>query len=225
MSGQITTSAVVDLAITIVMAFVPLLMFRVKEYLKNKKRSRDVTFNTNYFESIDRFYEEQDGMQSYMYTDEIDQTWQGYTQVVVAFSTLIMFGPIVPFLYSMIFINGIVSLHAKKYEIIYLSKRGLPIRTSSIGSWITMLKVVSVIGVFTNVAVVVYARELFPNRKSLAYFTIVFIILIIKYAVSLAFSAKEDLVGKRSTFKTSELIHERGLANFNTKTESIYTDI
>lgn len=100
-------------------------------------------------------------MQSYMYNDEIDQTWQGYTKVVVSFSMLIMFGPIVPFLYTMIFINGIVSLHAKKYEIIYLSRRGLPIHVSSIGSWVGMLKVVSVIGVFTNVAVVVYVRGMF----------------------------------------------------------------
>ena len=54
-------------------------------------------------------------MQTYMYSDEIDQTWKGYTAVVISFSFLIMFGPIVPFLYFMIFLTGIVSLHAKKY--------------------------------------------------------------------------------------------------------------
>ena len=190
MSSQITTSALVEFAVTIVMAFVPLIMFRVNMYLTNKGKNQDLTFNTNYFESVDKFYEEQSRMQSYMFTDEIDKTWQGYTKVVISFSMLIMFGPIVPFLYFMIFVNGIVSLHAKKYEIIYLSKRGLPIRVSSIGSWITMLEVVSVLGVFTNLAVVTYVRDAFKDRKSLIFFTLVFIILILKYAVNLLFTPK-----------------------------------
>ena len=55
-TNQITTSAIVDLAVTIVMAFVPILMFRIKLFMSNKGRNENVTFNLNYFESIDRFY-------------------------------------------------------------------------------------------------------------------------------------------------------------------------
>ena len=79
----------------------------------------------------------------------------------------------------------------------------MPIRVDSIGSWITMLNVISVIGVFVNVAVIVYLRELFTESQSVVYFSLVFVILIIKYAANVAFQTKEDIVGKRSKFKTS----------------------
>ena len=160
-----------------------------------------------------------------MYSDEIDRTWNGYTAVVISFSFLILFGPIVPFLYFMTFLTGIVSIHAKKYEIIYFSKRGLPIKVNSIGSWIKILNVVSVIGIFTNVAVVIYIRELFPERKSLVFFSLVFIILILKYAAHIALQPKEDIVAKRARFKTAELIMEKGLSDFKVSQEGINTDI
>lgn len=117
-----------------------------------------VSFNLNYFESIDRFYEEQDQMSTYMYTDDVDNTWMEYTKIVISFSTLILFGPIVPFLYTMMFIAGLISLHSKKYEIIYFSKRTLPVKAGSIGSWLLTIKIVSIIGVFTNLALIVYVR-------------------------------------------------------------------
>lgn len=76
------------------------------------------------------------------------------------FTTLVLFGPIVPFLYPMIFLISLVSLHSKKYEIIYFSKRIIPSKVNTIGSsWLHILNVISVLGVFTNIALIIYVRD------------------------------------------------------------------
>jgi hypothetical protein len=54
----------------IIMAFVPLIQFYVTQGLaQNKGQNQEVSYNLNYFEAIDNFYEEQDGMVTYMYND------------------------------------------------------------------------------------------------------------------------------------------------------------
>ena len=54
-------------------------------------------------------------MQTYMHNDEIDRTWEGYTEIVISFSSLCLFAPIVPLLYVMLYLSGIVFLNVKKY--------------------------------------------------------------------------------------------------------------
>lgn len=183
------------------MALVPLVMFYWTEFQSKKKYNENTSFNLNYFESIDSFYEEQDRMQTYMYTDEIDRSWEGYTAIVISFTTLALFAPIVPFLYTMMFVTGVVDLNAKKYEIIYFSKRTLPIKVNSIGIWLTVIRVISVVGVFVNVALVIYVRNIVTEDKAITFFSCVFLILVIKYMYSFA-SSNEDDVGKRCKSKT-----------------------
>lgn len=82
------------------------------------------------------------------------------------------------------FFNGVVSLNAKKYEIIYFSKRILPLKTKSIGVWRDLIRIVSVLGVFVNVALIVYVRNLVTDNKAVVLFSSVFVILVIKYLMS-----------------------------------------
>lgn len=82
------------------------------------------------------------------------------------------------------FFNGVVSLNAKKYEIIYFSKRILPLKTKSIGVWRDLIRIVSVLGVFVNVALIVYVRNLVTDNKAVVLFSCVFVILVIKYLMS-----------------------------------------
>lgn len=84
----------------------------------------------------------------------------------------------------MMFFNGVVSLNAKKYEIIYFSKRILPLKTKSIGVWRDLIRIVSVLGVFVNVALIIYVRNLVTDNKAVVLFSSVFVILVIKYLMS-----------------------------------------
>lgn len=68
-SGQLVTQALVDLVLLIVMAFVPLIQFYVSQGVAEKGQNQEVSYNLNYFEAIDNFYEEQDRMVTYMFND------------------------------------------------------------------------------------------------------------------------------------------------------------
>lgn len=59
--------------------------------------------------------------------------------VINVFAALALFGPTLPLLFVMMFINGIVRLHASKYEIIFLAKRSIPIKANSIGMCLIVL--------------------------------------------------------------------------------------
>lgn len=84
----------------------------------------------------------------------------------------------------MMFLVGVVSLNAKKREIIYYSKRTLPIKVKTIGFWLKILKAVSVIGVFFNIALIIFVRNAISDAKSIVYFSCVFVILVLKYIFS-----------------------------------------
>lgn len=144
-------------------------------------------------------------MENYMHSDEIDRTWEGYNQIIIAFTTLVLFAPIVPFLFLMMFLVGVVSLNAKKREIIYYSKRTLPIKVKTIGFWLTILKFISVLGVFVNIALIIYVRNAISDAKSIVFFSCVFIVLVIKYIFSFG-SGDEDSVGKRCKARIAQLI-------------------
>jgi hypothetical protein len=57
----------VDFAVTLVGGMTPYLLFKLKEWLRNRSITKTSKFHHNYFESIDKFFEEQDQLDSYMY--------------------------------------------------------------------------------------------------------------------------------------------------------------
>ncbi len=59
--------------------------------------------------------------------------------VINVFTGLALFGPSLPFVYVMMFVSGVVRLHASKYEIIFLAKRSIPVKTNSINWWLVVI--------------------------------------------------------------------------------------
>ena len=86
-----------------------------------------------------------------MFNQIIDNSWIGYMNVINIFTALAMFGPALPFVYVLIFVSTLVRLHASKYEIIFLAKRSIPVKTNSINYWLTVIEVVSVVSIITNI--------------------------------------------------------------------------
>jgi hypothetical protein len=90
-------------------------------------------------------------MHSNMFNQIIDNSWMGYMNVINVFTALAMFGPALPIVYALTFACTLVRLHASKYEIIYLAKRSIPVKTNSINSWLTVIEIVSVVSIITNI--------------------------------------------------------------------------
>jgi hypothetical protein len=86
-----------------------------------------------------------------MFNEELDSSWTGYMSIINVFAATALFAPALPFAYAMMFIAGIVRLHAAKYEVIYLKKRILPLKANSINWWLMILEAISFISIITNI--------------------------------------------------------------------------
>lgn len=71
--------------------------------------------------------------------------------IVNVFAATALFAPAYPLAYAMMFLTGIVRLHASKYDTIYYKKRILPTKTNSINWWLTILEIISFLSIITNV--------------------------------------------------------------------------
>lgn len=71
--------------------------------------------------------------------------------IVKVFTALALFGPALPFFYVMMFVTGVIRMHASKYEIIFLKKRTLPLKAKSINLWLSVIDIVCYLSVVTNV--------------------------------------------------------------------------
>ena len=150
-SAQLQSIILADFITTIIGAFTPLLIFKIGEWMESRSTTKTSKFSFSFFEAIDNFYEEQDKMDSYMYTEELDCSWLGYMNIVNVFAVTALFAPAYPLAYTMMFLTGIVRLHASKYDTIYYKKRILPTKTNSINWWLNILEVISFISIITNV--------------------------------------------------------------------------
>lgn len=90
-----------------------------------------------------------------MFNEELDNSWMGYMKIISVFTATALFAPALPFSYVMMYVTGVVRLHASKYEIIYLKKRILPIKSNSIGWWLTIIEVISFLSIITNIGKIV----------------------------------------------------------------------
>jgi len=90
-------------------------------------------------------------MESYMYNEELDNSWLGFMNIINVLTVAALFAPALPLAYAMLFITGIIRLHAAKYEAIYFKKRILPIKTKSINSWLSIIQVLSFLSIITNI--------------------------------------------------------------------------
>jgi hypothetical protein len=85
-----------------------------------------------------------------MYNQEVDNTAMNYTDFVVRFTALMLFGPSLPFAYCLMYFNGVVALHTNKFEILMLSQRTMPVKTKSIGIWSNIIEIIGFLGVIVN---------------------------------------------------------------------------
>ena len=137
-------------------------------------------------------------MDSYMYNEEIDGTWLEYTKIIIIFSVLSLFGGIFPFAFVMLYLTGAIGLHSGKFEIIYLKKRSLPIRTNSINVWLIILDVVSVLGIFINFSLVIFVRDMFEQSKATVFFFLIICFLLLKLILSVSIDENGQKMFRRN---------------------------
>ena len=129
--------------------------------------------------------------------------------IVNVFAATALFAPALPFSYTMMFLTGIVRLHASKYDVIYLKKRILPTKTNSINWWLSILEILSFISIVTNVGYLIYTRNTYPNDQAKMFFHIIIIMFAVKYFMLAQYSSGTDTMAKRNENKTMDILKNR----------------
>jgi hypothetical protein len=143
-----------------------------------------------------------------MFNQSIDNSWIGYMNIINVFTALALFGPALPFVYVMMFVISLVRLHSSKYEIIFLAKRSIPVKTNSINWWLTIIEIISVVSIITNIgnfddnlAYMIYTRKVFANNETQIFFFFIISFLILKFYLLMQYDDKLDTMGARNKRK------------------------
>ena len=127
-------------------------------------------------------------MESFMYNEEIDMTSISYTSLVIKITSLTLFAPALPFAYCILYLDGILAVHAQKFKILMLSQRTIPIKAKSIGLWKKILTIVSFLGVIVNLCYVIYTRKLQASAPSQIFFGFTITLFILKLYLTIFYT-------------------------------------
>ncbi|KNC46453.1 transmembrane protein 16H [Thecamonas trahens ATCC 50062] len=80
--------------------------------------------------------------------------YDDYLEMVIQFGYITLFAAVLPLAPLLAFANNVVEIRADAYKLVGTSRRPVPVTVSDIGVWWTLLQVLSVGSVLTNVALV-----------------------------------------------------------------------
>ncbi|CAM9680880.1 unnamed protein product [Chrysoparadoxa australica] len=101
-------------------------------------------------------------------------TFDDYAEMVIQYGYATLFVPAFPLSSLMAFVNNYIEIRVDAYKLLNITKRPEPRSVEDIGSWATILEVMSAAAVVCNAALIAFTSELFAD-KSTAYRVWVFL--------------------------------------------------
>lgn len=87
------------------------------------------------------------------------------------------------------------------------------------------MDIISVVGILSNLAYLVYVRDVFTERKSTIFFFLFIALVLFKYALYLFSESEDDKMTSRNRIKTFNIINDKGLDFSQNKSAALDTDI
>ena len=138
---------------------------------------------------VDRQIEEEwYNREPYQVTPEVDGVLNEYLEIVLMYCFLSFFGPVFPLGFFTIYLTLISEINIDKVKLLELTRRPIPVSTATIGSWQNILKAISYVSIFINMALLVFSAKSFD-------------ILAIKWVHIENFDFDEDV---RANFRSSQ---------------------
>lgn len=93
-------------------------------------------------------------------------TVRDYSEMVIQFGFLVLFGVAFPLSAVISFVNNIIEVRTDGYKILKVSQRVNADKAADIGAWYTILRMLTVVGVLTNAGILVFTGETANNLFS-----------------------------------------------------------
>jgi hypothetical protein len=170
--------------------FLEIIIPAVKAYIKNKNFLLKRTYDWG---QIDTVIEKEWEKESYQLTVEVDGVLGEYLEVTLMFSFISMFGQVFPVGFTLAFIIMSTELWIDKYKMMNQIRRPIPKGVANIGSWDSVLEIVSFVSIIVNVSILTFTsgtvevvlRRIFTNIgsfqefKDIRIFIFTFLILVL----------------------------------------------
>lgn len=152
---QMVSIFVINVIKNIPELLVPLL----KIIAKRTMRAEGDTLIIHPFRDIDIIINDQMDLIPYTTNSEIDGTVSDYMELIVQFSFLCFFGLAFPSSFILAWVNNIFEIQVDKLKLVYVSRRPIPTGASTIGTWLTVMEIVSFLSIFTNAGLIVFTSK------------------------------------------------------------------
>jgi len=164
----------------------------IKTKLRNKNQNKNLKIDEsvkeyNPIKTVTKIIDKQNNLNDFN-IGYIDETCNDYMELVVQFGFVTMFAISFPLIPIIFWATNLFEIQVDKSKLIYFFKRPNPISASGIDYWYYLFELISFIGIFTNVAVLVYTSnsyfELNNYEKTLLYMALVFFYITIKLIIT-----------------------------------------
>ncbi len=143
--------------------------------------------------------------------------FEDYYSMMIMFGYVVFFSASFPLAPLLVLASNLVELRLSAYKMCSFTQRPAARRASGIGIWITVLQVMSIIGVLTNVAIIGFKSKqitnwfpsLSPASKVFVIFLFEHILLGMHYLTSLLIPATPKSLKKRMVYEKHLLQRER----------------
>lgn len=87
------------------------------------------------------------------------------------------------------------------------------------------MDIISIVGILSNLAYLVYVRDVFQTDKSTIFFFLFIALVVFKYALYILSDTEDDKMTSRNRIKTFNIINDKGLDFSQNKPTPLDTDI
>ena len=175
---QLETIFITNLLLNFVEIFTPLLMTKYNTWKENK------AIVEKYGQLITVSEEERQAKLS-----KYDTPLSDYMEVVIAYGYVILFGACFPFTSILFLLLIVIEVRVDAWKLCTLTQRPFPEASNSIGVWITILEIMSVIGAMTNIAIIIFTTNTFDIEETgdrwIMFMILEHILLFVKVSISL----------------------------------------
>ncbi|CAM9434451.1 unnamed protein product [Discosporangium mesarthrocarpum] len=180
----------------------PVLKARKKEKEERTGADPERTFSTAEKEFIKETY------------DVMLGTFKDYAEMIIQFGYATLFVAAYPLSCLMAFVNNYIEIRVDAWKLCQVSRRPEPRGAEDIGTWHTILEIMSVVACVSNSAIIAFTSEIFNDQTWInrVWIFLVFehIMFLFKYALSVLIPDSPEEVGiqlARNEFLVSKVIH------------------
>jgi hypothetical protein len=192
LENQMVTIAIINFLKNFLEIGLPWLKNFIKTNLR--KNNKNITLKIdesvkeyNPIKRVTKIIDKQNNLNDYN-IGYIDETCNDYMELVAQFGFVTMFAISFPLIPIIFWATNLFEIQVDKSKLIYFFKRPNPISASGIDYWYYLFELISFIGIFTNVAVLVYTSnsyfELDNYEKMVLYMALVFFYITIKLIIT-----------------------------------------